>query len=412
MREVHVLGAGMVGISSAIWLQRAGFQVKVIDKVGPAGGASYGNAGVLAAGSIIPITTPALPKNAIGMVLRKSSPLFLRWPYLPKMIPFLATYLRHCTTQHVKHYARSMVPLLNDTVHQHRELAKNTGAEEFIFDHPYAFGYATADAFAKDKPWWDLRAELGIKFDIVQGFDYEAIDPLFSNTFSQVVLCHEHGRIGDPGEYINRLADNFVAQGGTIQIGEVQRLVRTDGKLGYQLDEQITYPETMIISTGAWSRDLVRTVGLKVPFETERGYHIELVNPSKEPLNSMMVASGKFVITPLNGRIRAAGIVEFGGLELAENDEPIELLKTQVQKLLPDVAYDRIDSWLGHRPAPADSLPLIGQLPMVENCWLGFGHQHVGLTGGAKTGRIIAELIQGRTPNIDVSPFDPHRFHQ
>ena len=154
----------------------------------------------------------------------------------------------------------------------------------------------------------------------------------------------------------------------------------------------------------------MKTAGLTSPFETERGYHIELVHPSQEPVNSMMIASGKFVITPLTDRIRAAGIVEFGGLELGENPEPIELLKTQVKALLPGVTFERIDSWLGHRPAPADSLPLIGQIPAIKNCWLGFGHQHVGLTGGAKTGRILSELIQGRTVDIDMAPFNPARF--
>jgi len=410
VQEVHILGAGMVGISTAIWLQRAGFNVTVIDKVGPAGGASYGNAGVLAAGSIIPITTPALPKNALGMLLDKTSPLFIRWPYLPKMIPFLATYLSHCTRSHVEHYARSMTPLLSDTLAQHRQLASGTGAESFISEHPYAFGYHTLEAFNSDSKWWDLRAQLGIRFDILDGKDYGSIDPLFPNQFAKVVLCHEHGRIADPGQYIKTLANHFIKNGGEIQIKEIARLVKTDNMMGYEIDGKRVTPENLVVSTGAWSRDLVKTVGLQVPFETERGYHIELINPSQEPVNSMMVASGKFVITPLTGRIRAAGIVEFGGLALPENEEPIELLKSQVQALLPGVTFDRIDSWLGHRPAPADSLPLIGQLPAVKNCWLGFGHQHVGLTGGAKTGRILSELIQGRSIELDVTPFDPARF--
>ena len=411
MPEVHILGAGMVGISTALWLQRAGFSVTVIDRIGPAGGASYGNAGVLAAGSIIPITTPALPKNAIGMLLNKTSPLFIRWPYLPKMIPFLANYLSHCTEKHVEHYARSMVPLLSDTLLQHRELASGTDAESFICGHPYAFGYHTIEAFNGGLKWWDLRAQLGIRFDVIDGKDYGAIDPLFPDQFEKVVLCHDHGRIADPGLYIKTLANHFVQQGGKLEIKQVSRLVKTSDGMGYAIDGRVITPECLVVSTGAWSRDLVNTVGLKVPFETERGYHIELVSPSKEPVNSMMVASGKFVITPLTGRIRAAGIVEFGGLELPENAEPIELLKSQVRALLPDVTFERIDPWLGHRPAPADSLPLIGQLPNMNNCWLGFGHQHVGLTGGAKTGRIISELIQGRPADIDMTPFNPARFH-
>lgn len=124
----------------------------------------------------------------------------------------------------------------------------------------------------------------------------------------------------------------------------------------------------------------------------------------------MMVASGKFVLTPMEGRLRAAGVIEFGGLQAGPSKGPIELLKKQVAQLLPDVTYDSIVEWMGHRPAPADSLPLIGANDSAGKSYSAFGHQHVGLTGGAKTGRLIADLIDGKKPNIDLAPFDPFKF--
>ena len=124
----------------------------------------------------------------------------------------------------------------------------------------------------------------------------------------------------------------------------------------------------------------------------------------------MMVASGKFVVTPMIGRIRLAGVVEFGGLSAGARKAPLNLLKKNALSLFPDVSFDRIDEWLGHRPTTANSLPLIGALRAFENVFVGFGHQHVGLTGGAKTGRMIAHMIDGQTPNMDLSEFDPNVY--
>ena len=112
----------------------------------------------------------------------------------------------------------------------------------------------------------------------------------------------------------------------------------------------------------------------------------------------------------MQGRIRAAGVVEFGGLNAPASRAPIALLRKQVAQLLPDVQFDDVVEWMGHRPAPADSLPLIGANDVAGKSYSAFGHQHVGLTGGPKTGRIIADLITGRKPNIDLAPFDPNKY--
>jgi D-amino-acid dehydrogenase len=163
----------------------------------------------------------------------------------------------------------------------------------------------------------------------------------------------------------------------------------------------------IVFAMGPWSKNIAHKLGVKVPFESERGYHLEFINPSVMPKSPMMVASGKFVLTPMDGRLRAAGVVEFGGLDSGPSRPPFEFLYRQVRKLLPDMTYDNVVEWMGHRPAPADSLPLIGANDPLGKSYSAFGHQHVGLTGGAKTGRIIADLIGDKKPNIDLAPFDP-----
>ncbi len=359
--HVLVAGAGIIGISTAIWLQRAGHDVTVVDREGPASGTSHGNAGVLAAGGVVPVTTPGLIAKAPGMLWNRDAPLFLRWSYLPRLIPFLTRYLSYGTDAHVDHYAQAMSSLLHDTVEQHQALAADTPAANYISTEDYCFGYATRADFDADSYGWSKRKAQGVKHEIVSGTEYTSYDPVFGDAFETVVRCKNHGRISDPGEYVKALADHFVAQGGTVQITRINDIEMKDGAVSALLtDDGRLSGDKIVFAMGPWSREIAHKLGVKVPFESERGYHIELINPSIMPRAPMMVASGKFVLTPMRGRLRAAGVIEFGGLDAPASRGPLEMLRRQVKHLLPDITHDGIVEWMGHRPAPADSLPLIG----------------------------------------------------
>ncbi|UWR21917.1 FAD-binding oxidoreductase [Sulfitobacter sp. S190] len=410
--QVLVAGAGIVGMSCAIWLQRAGMDVTVVDRAGPASGTSHGNAGVLAAGAIVPVTTPGLAKKAPGMLLRRDDPLFLRWSYLPRLLPFLSRYMSYATDAHVDHYAAAMSSLLHDSLDQHRALARGTPAERFISDEDYCFGYASRADFEADSYGWSKRDAQGVPYDVVSGADYAHYDAAYGNAFDVVVRCKNHGRISDPGAYVKALGTHFEEAGGRILLAEISDIETENGALrALHTSAGTLRADRIVMALGPWSKAIAHKLGVKVPFESERGYHIELVNPSHMPRSAMMVASGKFVITPMEGRIRAAGVVEFGGLDAGPSRAPLDMLRRQVARLLPDVTYDRVIEWMGHRPAPADSLPLIGANDAAGASYSAFGHQHVGLTGGPKTGRLIAQMIAGEVPNMDMSPFDPKK-HQ
>lgn len=411
MADVVVAGCGIVGVSSAIWLQRAGHRVTLVDREGPASGTSHGNAGVLAAGALIPVTTPGLWKKAPGMLFDRDAPLFLRWSYLPRLLPFLRHYMRHATAAHVDHYAQSMVTLLQDTVAQHQSLAEGTGAERFIGTEDYCHGYRTRADFEADAGGWALRKRHGLRFEVLDGVAYAELDPLFDGQFETVVRNLDHGRISDPGAYVTALADHFVAEGGTLTRADISDIHITEGRIAALVtDKGQIAGDHVVLAMGPWSERIARKLGLRIPFESERGYHIELVSPTAMPQAPMMVVAGKFVITPMEGRIRCAGVIEFGGLDAPASHAPFELLRRQFARLLPDIRYDEVREWMGHRPAPADSLPLIGPVDAGGRVHAAFGHQHVGLTGGAKTGRIIADIVSGTKPNIDLAAFDPQRY--
>lgn len=409
--KVIVVGAGIVGVSTAIWLQRGGHDVTIVDREGPASGTSHGNAGVLAAGAIIPVTAPGLLGRAPGMLLNRDAPLFLKWSYLPKLLPFLARYLRHATDAHVDVYAAAMSALMHDTLDQHRQLAADTPAARFVHDEDYCFGYASRAAFEADTYGWDKRRAAGYDFEVMRGADYAARDPAYGQAFDTVVACKNHGRISDPGAYVKALAEHFVDQGGRLQIAEVRDIDLEAGVItGLQTSDGAMRADHIVFAMGPWSKEIAHKLGVKVPFESERGYHLEFINPSIMPKAPMMVASGKFVLTPMEGRLRAAGVIEFGGLKAGASRAPFDMLRRQVAAILPDMTCDQVVEWMGHRPAPADSLPLIGANDPAGKSYSAFGHQHVGLTGGAKTGRIIADLIGGNKPNIDLGAFDPMKY--
>ena len=411
MAHIMVVGAGIVGVSTAIWLQRAGQHVTLVDKSGPASGTSFGNAGVLAAGAIIPVTTPGLWKKAPFMVLDKDSPLFVRWRYLPRLIPFLSAYLRKCNAHDVAHYAKGMLPLIYDTVQQHRSLAEGTPAQAFIQDADYCFGYDSEAAFVADKASWTLREQFGLEFVVETGSEYARTDPLYADKFHTVVRCKHHGMVSDPGAYVKALAEHFTDQGGDLVIAEVDDITQAnDGRPEVRTSQGRLSADKLVLTAGAWSRPLLEGLGLKVPLESERGYHLELVEPERYPVNPMMVAAGKFAVTPMNGRIRCAGVVEFGGLRAKPQLPPRKMLKSRVEKLFADLAFERYEEWMGHRPALTDSLPMLGEVTPDKTIFTAFGHQHLGLTGGAKTGRIVAGLLTAEPVNLDMAPYLPDRF--
>ncbi len=405
-----MVGAGIVGVAAAIWLQRDGHDVILVDREGPASGASFGNGGVLASCSMVPVTGPHLPMAAPRMMFDANSPLFLRWSYLPKLAPWLARYLANCTSARTAAIAAGIAPLVSDSLEEHRALATGTDAANWIVPSDYLYLYRDRAAFEADRFGWALRKTHGISWDELEGPAVGDYDPAFSDAAGFAARLPDHGYISDPGRYVTDLAAAFAAAGGTVRIAEVSGVAVRDGNVtGVETDGGTIACSRAVVACGAWSGTLARQLNLKVHLETERGYHVELLEPNMMPRAPVMVASGKFVATPMVGRLRLAGIVEFGGLEAGPSSKPAELLIRNIKAAMPNLAWSETRSWMGHRPAPADSLPYFGPVPGAAGAFTAFGHHHIGLTAGPKTGRLLADLIAGRTPNIDLAPYRPDR---
>ena len=406
-QPVAIIGAGIVGVAAAHWLERAGREILLIDRNPPGQGASHGNAGVLAASSVTPVTGPGLPLRAPRLALDSDFPLFVIWRRLPAIAPWLIRYLSHSSEAETRRIARALTPLVSDSLLQHRALACGTPAEKWLSDSEYMFAYESQRSLEADAFVWKLRGEAGFVPTIVEADQLKDRLPQAGPRIKLLAILKDHGFVASPGAYVRDLASCLR---GPVIAAQVTDLDLSGGRIRAVETSQGRYEcSEAIIAAGAWSRPLLRRLGIKVPLETERGYHVLLRNPSIQLPCPVMIASGKFVVTPMADGLRCAGAVEFGGLEPGASQAPLDFIRRQARTAFPQLTWDGEDEWLGHRPAPSDSIPLIGEIGS-SGVHAAFGHHHVGLTSGPKTGRILAAMMTGGNFRIDTRPYSPNRF--
>ncbi|MFC3229661.1 NAD(P)/FAD-dependent oxidoreductase [Marinibaculum pumilum] len=411
---VAVIGAGMYGTAAAEWLRRGGHDVILIDRAGPAGGTSFGNAGIISTSSVVPVPMPGLLSKVPKMLLSADGPLFLRWSYLPVLLPWLRPYLRNRRPEKVAQIAAALADLLTDAVEQHLSLARGTPAEAFLTTGDFVYLYPDRAAFEADHLAWELRHHHGTRGALMEGAELAAYDPNLGPHYRLAYAAHNHAWLTDPAGYVTALADWFVGQGGRFLKAEVHDLRPLGSGIGdgVQIDAgtEVIHADRAVIAGGAWSARLAESLGHRTMLESERGYHIAFQGGSPVPPAPYSLADLKFVVTPMAGAVRAAGLVEFGGLEAGPSAAPHALLDRMIRRLYPDFTFTDRTYWQGHRPTTADSLPHIGPAPSAPQILFGFGGQHVGMASGAKAGRLLADLIAGARPNIDMAPFHPGRF--
>ena len=410
-----VIGAGIVGLSAALALQRDGHTVTVLDPAGPAGGASSGNAGWLSGASVVPNAYPGMLKAVPGWLLDPLGPLSLRWRHLPAAAPWLWRFVRAGTAPQVLAQARALRQLLAPSVAAHRALAETVGAQHLIRQQGALWVYRTEAGFRADAGGAALRRAQGIT---VEEFDADALwqlEPSLSRDLRFARFIGENGHCADPAALCHLAAATLARNGGTMLREAAVAIAQRDGRVVSVRTREADHPaDWLVLAAGAWSAPFAAALGDRVPLESERGYHLEIADPAVMPRLPIMSGEGKFAVTPMAGKLRFAGTVEFAGLAAPPDWRRADLLLRQARSLFPALPADlpeaKIARWLGHRPSTPDSLPVIGRSGRAANAFHAFGHGHVGFASGPFTGRIVADLIAGRTPSIDLDPFSPGRF--
>lgn len=409
-QKIIVIGAGICGLSSAIWLRRAGHEVTLVDKDAPGAGASFGNAGLLAQWAIVPVNTPGLISTGLKYVLNPRSPLFVQWSYFPRLLPWLIKFAANANDSDTRRMVAGIVPIVGDSLDQHIALTRGTRAAKWVTASDFSYAYETRKAFDADAYSWALKREAGYVPEVLEGGAVQEAEPILGAAIQCLATLKTHGHILNPGAYMADLALVLQEEGGTYQQAEVHDITLANGRITGLETSRGTMPcDHAVLAAGIWSKPLMQKLGLKVPLEAERGYHLHFTGPSQMPRNPMMIASGKFAVNPMAHGLRCAGTVELGGIIKGPSRAPLDLIRRGVARAFPEMRYDGVEEWMGFRPSTPDSLPLIGEIGQT-GVHAAFGHQHIGLTAGPKTGRIVADLISGKRPNIDLAPYNANRF--
>jgi D-amino-acid dehydrogenase len=410
-RRVAVIGAGIVGVCAALYLQRDGHRVTLIDRQGPGEGASKGNAAVIATDACVPMATPGILRSVPGMLLDPLGPLAIRWRYLPKLAPWLWEFVRASTPRRVEEISLALRPLLVQAVDAYLPLLESAGVADMLRRTGWLCVYESGRTFAAAQGDLALQRRRGVQMQVLPAEEIRQFEPSLAPIYRHAVYSPENAYVADNYRLVQALAESFVRNGGTLLREDVRDF--TIGAHGptHIVTDQARHPlDAVVIACGAWSKALAVRLGHRPLLDTERGYHVMFPNPGVMPRLPIYSGDHSFAVTPLAQGLRVAGTVELGGLAAAPNYARAQVLVERGRRMFPQLEEAGRTEWMGFRPSMPDSVPVISGSDRHRNAVFAFGHGHVGLTLGAVTGRIVADLVAGRDPGLDMRPYRIDRF--
>jgi D-amino-acid dehydrogenase len=409
--DVVVIGAGVVGLSAAIAAQMRGFSVTVIDREGPAAGASAGNAGAFAFTDILPLASPGILRKAPKWLLDPLGPLSIPPRYALQIAPWMFRFWQACSPSRVAHSTAAQTSLMDLSRAELEPFLAETGTLGMLRKDGSLQVYESNAEFAASLPGWEARQRHNIEFRHMDADEMAQVQPGIAPRFTRGTFTPGWFSIADPKLYTLALAEHFCARGGVIEIGEISALrPATDGVDIVSTDGQFRNAAKVVLSAGAFSHRIARTLGDAIPLETERGYNTTLP-PGAFDLRMQVTFGGHgFVVSRLSTGIRVGGAVELGGLDLPPNFARSQAMLKKAKTFLPGLETAGGTQWMGFRPSLPDSLPAIGHAGTTSNVIYAFGHGHLGLTQSAGTARIVADMLSGQPAPVDLAPFAPDRF--
>ena len=411
VEDVVIVGAGIVGLCTALSLLERGVKPLLIDPNDAGQQTSYGNAGVLSTWSCVPQSMPGMWKNVPKWLLDPEGPIALRWAYLPKFLPWAMQFFAAGQKSRVPAIADAMLALHKPTMDLYRKHLEGTGSENLVQDSYYLFTYKNAADANLDTYEWRLRSDRGAPLEKFTGGQVQELEPALSTDYQAVIAIKGQGRTTNPGKIGTVFAEKVTRAGGQFLRQHVRGL-QTDenGCTRIATDGDDVLAKKVVLCAGPWSQELLKPLGYKLPLEAERGYHIMFKDPGVVLTHSVMATDTKFAASSMEGGLRCAGTAEFAGLDSPPNYKRAYMLKGVAKRLLPGLNVDDTEVWMGQRPSFPDTLPVIGPLETHPSIICAFGHGHQGLTAAPMTGELASMFACEATPNSDLSAFAASRF--
>lgn len=410
--QTIVLGAGIVGVSTALQLQARGRQVVLIDRQQPGKGTSHGNAGLIERASVIPYSFPRELTSLLRYARNQQSDVRYSLKHLPKAGPWLLQYWRHSGAKGLATATKAMLPLVERCVSEHDLLSTPAGMDHLIKAGGWVEAYSSIPAFFKAQKDAEALQRYGLNYQVLDRDELRGRQPGLHSSVIGGIHWLDPKTVSDPGGLTRGYAELFVERGGVFALGDALSLRQSEGKWQVQTEQGLVIGDEAVVALGPQARGVFEPLGYKIPLAIKRGYHMHYAAlPGSCLQQPLLDPIGGYVLAPMVGGVRLTT-----GIEFADSDDPINEIQLRRCEALARTFYplgERLDAepWLGRRPCLPDMCPVIGPAARHPGLWFNFGHAHHGLTLGPVCGRLLAEMMTGATPFTDPAPYSAERFH-
>jgi D-amino-acid dehydrogenase len=409
--DAIVLGAGIVGVSCALHLQKRGLKVALVDRGGPGEETSYGNTGVIEGNTVFPPVFPHSISALVRVALKQATEANYHLSFLPRVAPWLLAYRAESTPGRLAAFARAMRPLYARSVAEHEALLNDANAMRYLRKNGWIKVYRDPGGFASLDRELDTARELGLFFRALDSDGARALEPSLSPVFRRAVYWPEAASFSDPLAVTRAYAARFKAQGGELRSGDARSLRRAGTSWQIDAGEGPVEAEAAVIALGPWAPDVLKPLGIRLPLAVKRGYHLHFRPTGNAAISRPIVDLDLgYAFSPMEQGVRLTTGAEFAARDATPTPVQLDRLMPKARTLFPFGEPIEPKPWMGSRPCFPDSRPVIGRAPGQPGLWLAFGHAHWGLTLGPVTGRLIAEMVTAATPFCDPTPYRAERF--
>ncbi|AYZ00320.1 FAD-binding oxidoreductase [Burkholderia multivorans] len=407
-----VIGGGIVGVCCALYLQRDGHAVTLIDPAAPGDSTAKWSCGQMAVSEIIPLSKPGILKKAPGWLLDQSGPLALRPGALPGILPWFFRFVASARHAKIVSIAQAMATLTHDVYTDYAPLLDACGDSALLGQHPVLEVFDDPAGIAHEQPHLELRQSLGFQSQRLTATEIGDLEPALAGRFRHGLLFPEWRAVNDTEGFIAALTASFEAQGGRRVRANAARIDEADGRAtGVMLTsgEHIAAAH-VVVAAGTGSRQFFGALGVRVPLEGIAGYQALLADPGVAFRHSVIYADGGFCFSTMTRGLQIGGTIEFAGRNAQPNFRRADIILEKAKRILPELRTARVEYGVGYRPFLPDTKPIIDRSKRLPNAYMAFGHGQLGLTLGATTGRLIADLAAGRPTRQNLAPFSAYRF--
>ncbi len=410
-KSVSVIGAGSIGISSALHLQQRGWAVTLIDRKAPGRETSYGNAGVINSGSMVALNSPSIHKSLASLLKNDKPQLRYNIKHILKNLPWALQFLQNSKTRQSDKTAQALFSLTSVALDEHKSFMQRAGNLHRLSEAGWLRVYRNEPGFIDESYDAQQLRRFNIPGQKLNLNELRDLEPSLKPIYTSGYLLSGAACINNPGALVSEYAEKFVEDGGTLVKAEIESIETRGDTIVCRTNNSPIESDQLLVAAGPWSNDILSMLNYAVPLGVERGYHAHYhLNNDASLGRSVHDVHAGFIMSPMEMGLRITTGVDLDHRDAAPNH-------SQLNQVLPSIKQaidlgERTDDpiWQGNRPTLPDSKPVIGKTPNHSNVWVAFGHQHIGLMTGPITGKIVAELISGEKSDFDASPFEPARY--